>query len=186
MVSRMTKSVLPLLMLFLSAGTAACKDGSEYASFLHSHAALKPGMTLRQAFEAGLDDYLVRMGTKNVPGATVAEKQPISKSCKRHVLDIAHSRSSLSGKFIVRVFCGMNDPSSTQVIPERSYTDKQALLEALDIVYSEWARSMEFRVESPPRRLWGEYDHYRFTTDAEGKIIAVSPVSGLPSRQSVR
>jgi hypothetical protein len=128
-------------------------------------------MTIGEVFEVGLADYLVSMGHKNVPGATLPEKQPVTSDCARYVLDI-----SFSGAFRVRVYCGMNSPSAPQLVPEQTFNDKKAFFEALDASYASWAKSMEFRVESPPRELFGIYDHYRFTTDRHGRIDKVSPV----------
>ncbi len=152
------------------AGILGCSVESNQA-FLKSHDSIHARMTLREAFDAGLADYLTSMGTKNVPGATLPEKQPVSSSCPRHVLDI-----SFSGAFRVRVYCGMNSPSAPQLIPEQTFNDKQTFLRALDADYASWAINMEFRVESPPRELFGIYDHYRFTTDREGRIDRVSPI----------
>lgn len=154
-----------------------CSEESNQA-FLRSHDAIHRGMTMREVFEAGLADYMKGMGTKNVPGATLPERQPVSSNCARHVLDISYS-----GAFWVRVYCGMNSPSAPQLVPEETFDDRQAFLRALDADYASWARNMEFRVESPPRELFGIYDHYRFTTDQEGRVDKVSPViSSRPTR----
>lgn len=153
-----------------AAASVACSEGRAKA-FVISHDAIRPGMSLREVFDAGLADYLESMGTKNVPGATLPDKQPASSACKRHVLDIA-----FSGGFRVRVYCGMNSPTASELVPMGEFKDKQALLQALDQDYASWAANMEFRVESPPREIFGIYDHYRFVTDAQGRIIMVSPV----------
>jgi hypothetical protein len=133
-------------------------------------------MSLRQVFESGLAVYLMRMRNKNVPGGTVREKQPVSNTYKRHVLDIYYFEPS----FWVRVYCDMNSPSAPQVIPERSFRNKEEFLHALDMEYRSWSRSVEFRVASPPKRLFGVYDHYNFTTDQEGKVITISPIIASP------
>jgi hypothetical protein len=108
-------------------------------------------MSIREVFESGLADYLIRMGVKNVPGGTVPQKQPVSATCKRYVLDIFHFGSS----FWVRVYCNINDSSAQQVIPEKSFSSKEEFLQALDSMYGQWASSMAFRVESPAKRLFG-------------------------------
>lgn len=151
-----------------------------YQAFEKSHDSIRIGMSIRQVFESGLADYLIQMKNKNVPGGTLTEKQPVSNTCKRHVLDITYFDSSFSGAFWVRVYCGMNEPSAPQVIPERSFKNKEEFLQALDTEYASVARSMEFRVESPPKRLFGVYDHYDFTMGQEGKVITVSPIIPSP------
>jgi hypothetical protein len=161
-----------------------CFGKDDYRAFLKSHDSIHLNMNLREVFDAGLADYQIRLGIKNVPGATLREKEPASKSCQRYVLDIHHFDSLYGGAgWNIRVYCNMNLPSAPQVIPERSYKDKQEFLQALDTVYASWASSMEFRVESPPRELFGIYDHYTFTTDHEGKVATVSPVNLSGSRQ---
>jgi hypothetical protein len=110
-------------------------------------------MSLRQVFESGLADYMIRMKNKNVPGGTLSAKQPVSNTCKRHVLDISYFDSTFSSAFWVRVYCGMNEPSAPQAIPERSFKNKEDFLQALDTEYASFARSMEFRVESPPKKM---------------------------------
>lgn len=147
-----------------------------YQTFEKSHNSIRTGMSLRQVFESGLADYMIRMKNKSVPGGTLSAKQPVSNTCKRHVLDISYFDSSFSGAFWVRVYCGMNEPSAPQVIPERSFKNKEDFLQALDTEYASFARSMEFRVESPPKKMFGVYDHYTFTTNETGKISAVSKV----------
>jgi hypothetical protein len=126
-------------------------------------------MTLGQAFGAGLADYLEIMGTKNVPGATLPEMQPVAPACARYVLDVSHGQT-----LRVRVYCGSNDPSALQLAPERTFPTSQALARALDADYPAWTPHLSFRVESPPRRFAGVYDHYRFTTGRDGRIDWVS------------
>lgn len=145
-------------------------------TFQKSHDSIRPGMTIREVFDSGLADYLISMRNKTAPGVTISEKQPISKTCNRHVFEIYYFDPS----FWVRVYCDMNKPSASQVIPEKSFIDKQEFLQALDTVYASWARSMEFRIESPPKRLFGVYDHYNFTLDQEGKVATVSPIIPSP------
>lgn len=161
-----------------------CFEKGDYQAFVKSHDSIRHNMTLREVFDAGLADYQIRLGIKNVPGATLRAQEPVSKSCQRYVLDINHFESLYGGVgWYVRVYCNINTPSAPQVIPQRLYKTKQEFLQALDTDYASWARSMEFRVESPPRELFGIYDHYTFTTDHEGKVATVSPVILSPSRQ---
>lgn len=47
-------------------------------------------------------------------------------------------------------------------------------MRALDADCTSEARKTEFRVESPPRELFGIYDHYVFPTDEEERIDRVS------------
>jgi len=165
-----------LLLLFVMC-FAGCSKSSKHKAFIRSHDAIHPGMSIRQAFESGLADYLILMKNKNVPGGTLPGKQPVSSTCNRHVLEIAYFASSLSGVFWVRVYCGVNEPSAPQVIPERSFKNKKEFLSALDSDYATWAKSMSFRVVSPPKELFGVYDNYEIITDAEGKVASVSPIN---------
>lgn len=159
-----------VVVCFVTAAILGCSNEGNQA-FLKSHDSIRAGMTLRETFDAGLADYLASVGPKNVPGATLPRKQSADGNCKRIVLDI-----SFAGAFRVRVYCSMNSPSAPQLIPEKTFNDKQAFLRALDADYTSWARNMEFRVESPPRALFGIYDHYLFTTDHAGRIARVSPI----------
>jgi len=43
--------------------------------------------------------------------------------------------------------------------------------------YSPWAKSMSFRVESPPLKIGGVYDSYNFATDESGRIVTVSSIN---------
>lgn len=147
-----------------------CSDGDRQ-SFQDSHDRLREGMSLGEVFDAGLADYLARSGRKNAPGATLPAFQPVSAACARHVLDVAYS-----GVFIVRVYCNRNEPSARQLVPEHAYADKRQLVAALDTAYKPFARNMTFRIESPPKRAFGVYDHYTITTDADGRVAAISPV----------
>jgi hypothetical protein len=92
------------------------------------------------------------------------------------VLEIAYFDPPTPGSFQVRVYCNMNEPSAQQLTPGQTFAKKEELLPALDSVYAPWARSMEFRVESPPQSKFGAYDHFIFTTDEEGRVKTVSPV----------
>lgn len=142
-----------------------------------SHDAIRPGMTMGEVFDAGLADYMVGMGVKNVPGATRPEKGPTSAACKRRVLDISYTAVfPAPAVFRIRLYCNINAPSALQVTPENSFKTKQEFLQALDSIYASWAKYMEFRVESPPLEAFGTYDHYLFTTDQQGRVAEVSPI----------
>ena len=92
-----SQSSILLLLLFL---TASCgRSSSHYDAFVASHTEIRPGMSLKQVFESGLAEYLIRSDGKNTAGATPPEKIPISSECTRHVVDI-HSGG---GAFSVRV-----------------------------------------------------------------------------------
>ncbi len=157
-------------------GIFGCSERT-HQSFMASHDAIRPGMTMGEVFSSGLADYMVGMRVKNVPGATQLENEPASSACKRHVLDISYSAVfPASAVFRVRLYCNMNDPFALQVIPERSFETQQEFLQALDSVYASWAKHMQFRVESPPQETLGTYDYYLFTTDRHGRIATVSPV----------
>ena len=80
------------------------------------------------------------------------------------------------GGFYVRVYCNMNGPSDRQVTRQRSFQTKRDLLQGLE-TYASWAKSMSFRVESPPLRIGGVYDSYDFSTDESGKIAKVSSIN---------
>jgi len=155
---------------------SGCAEKTDYDVFKKSHDAIKPGMSLRAVFDAGLADYLVRMKNKSIAGNTLNEKQPVSAACKCNVLEISYFESPSPGSFQVRVYCNMNEPSAAQLIPGQTFAKKEELLPALDGVYTSWARSMEFRVQSPPQSQFGAYDHFIFTTDGEGRVKTVSPV----------
>lgn len=167
--------IIPLLTGMLLLG---CSE--KYQAFESSHDSIRTGMSLRRVFESGLADYLIRMKNKNIPGGTLLVKQPVSNACKRHVLEVSYSEAFVSGAFLVRVYCGMNEPSSPQVIPEKSFKSKEEFLQALDTTYASFASSMEFRVESPPRRMFGVYDHFTFTTNDSGMVTAISTVKRAP------
>lgn len=147
---------------------------SSHQAFLRSHAGIRKGMTVRQVFEAGLADYLMRVNN-NVPGSTVPKRQPVSDTCGRHLVDIIHDKTG--DLFRIQVFCDSNGPSAPQVVPARSFRGKQEFLRALDTDYSSWTRSMNFRVEAA-HGLFGPFRQYEFTTDPDGRVILVSPVSG--------
>lgn len=68
----------------------------------------------------------------------------------------------------------MKGPTAPQLVPERTFSDNETLLRALDADCISEARNMEFRVESPPRELFGIYDHYVLSTDEEESIDRVS------------
>ena len=153
---------------------------AKFWAFQKSHDSIRVGMSLREVFDSGLADYLMRLGNKNVPGGTLMEKQPVSSDCKRHVLDIHYFGSVPPAAFWVRVYCNMNGPSDKQVIPAQSFRTKKEFLKALDEIYAPWAKSMEFSVESPPKRLFGVYDHYNFTTDETGRVSSVSEIISVP------
>lgn len=168
----------PALLLCVVAAMIEGCSKAENKAFLKSHDSIKIGMTLGDVFGSGLAEYLRIMGVKNVPGATVAGRQPASSGCSRHVLDVA-----FTGIFQVRVYCDMNSPSALQLAPGRTFENEQALRRALDTEYAAWGRNMEFRVESPPRQIGGIYDHYRIVTDRQGQVALVSPIVVSPSRR---
>jgi hypothetical protein len=169
-----------IALIGLSTGSCAVgRNSSDYLSFVASHDAIRPGMSIRQVFEAGLADYLIKAGSKNVPGSTVPEKQPASAECRRHVFDVHYGGGDpmrrAPGGFSVRVYCNMNGPSDRQVAPQGSFQTTRELLEGLE-AFSVWAKHMSFRVESPPLRIGGVYDSYTFSTNETGKIAAVSSI----------
>jgi hypothetical protein len=165
----------------LSAGSCAMgRRSSEYSSFAASHDAIRPGMSIRHVFEAGLADYLIKLGGKNVAGTTVPEKQPASAQCRRHVFDVHYGAGdgvlSVPGGFSVRVYCNMNGPSDRQVTPSGAFQTKDSFLQGIE-TYSSWATSMSFRVESPPVGIGGVYDSYVFSTGPTGHVATVSPIA---------
>lgn len=166
-------------LLVVSTGSCMTmsRNGSDYKAFVASHDAIRPGMSVRQVFEAGVADYMVAVGSKNVPGATVSAKEPVSPECRRHVVDVGHAydRATSRGGFTISVYCNMNGPSDRQLVPRRALSTKLDLLQALE-AYSPWVGSMSFRVESPPLQIGGVYDSYEFSTDENGKIAKVSSI----------
>lgn len=138
---------------------------------MKSHDAIRIGMPLPEAFASGLADYLQTMGVKNAPGSTRRDRQPASRDCARHVIDISYT-----GEFRVSVFCGNNSPSAPQLVPTKVFRDQSGLLRALGDEYGVWVGNLEFTVESPPREAFGVYDHYRFTTDQKGRVDSLSPI----------
>ena len=152
------------------------RDSSDYRSFVASHDAIRPGMTIRQAFEAHLVDYLFTRGG-NMSGSTVPAKEPVSSECRRHVFDVHYGSGDLSTSagFSVRVYCNMNGPSDRQVAPQGLFHTKGGFLEGLE-TYSSWTHSMSFRIESPSLKIGGVFDSYNFSTDDTGKIATVSAI----------
>lgn len=159
-----------VVSLFFAVMPGMCTD--EDRLFISSHDSLRAGMNLSEAFASGLAKYLKRMGTKNISGATVAEHQPVSDKCNRHVLDVMYAE----GKFRVRLFCNSNAPSAVQLVPQKTFKDDTSLVSALNKDYAVWARNMEFRVESPAKAGFGVYNHYTFVTNGDGRIKAISPI----------
>jgi hypothetical protein len=162
-------------LLLLPTGSCGSRDSGDYLSFLASHDSIRPGMSIRQVFEAGLIDYMIKAGGKNVPGSTLPEKQPVSAECRRHVFE-AHYGSGDPGSYYIRVYCNMNGPSDRQVTPQGLFQSRTDFLRGLE-TSSSWARSMSFRVESPPLKIGGVYDSYNFSTDESGKVASVSSIN---------
>lgn len=146
-----------------------CSRG-EHEAFNRSHDSIRVGMTVREAFGAGLADYLITQRPKSVAGATPPDSQLV-RGCARHVLEILYN-----GVFHVRVYCGVNAPSAPRLVPDRTFDDEDSLLRALGTDYASWGRRMVFRVESPPRGTFGRYDHYDFVTGPDGRIVRVSEI----------
>ncbi len=171
-------SVCLVALLMLSTSSCGGRNSSDYRSFVASHDSIRLGMSIRQVFEAGLVDYMIKVGGKNIPGSTVPEKQPVNAECRRHVFDVHYGSGDLRapGGYYVRVYCNMNGPSDRHVTPQGSFQSKRDLLRGLE-TYSSWAKSMSFRVESPPLKIGGVYDSYSFSTDENGKIVTVSPIN---------
>lgn len=156
--------------------SASCGRGSSlYASFVASHDAIRPDMSVKQVLEAGLADYLIQSNGKNIAGATLPEKTPASSDCARHVVDL-HAGA---GGFSLRVYCDMNAPSNPQLVAPAVFATKRELLEGLDR-YAPWMRSLRFRVESPALKIGGVYDSYEFVIDENGKLGSVSPIKPAP------
>lgn len=164
--------------LVLSTGSCGGRNSSDYLSFVASHDSIGPGMSIRQVFEAGLVDYMIKAGGKNVPGSTVPEKQPVSAECRRHVFEVHYGSGDLRtpGGYDIRVYCNMNGPSDRQVTPQGAFQSKGDFLRGLE-TYSSWAKSMSFRVESPALKIGGVYDSYNFATDESAKIVTVSSIN---------
>lgn len=118
-------------------------------------------------------------GNRLAPAAMRQEKQPTRRDRARHVVDIGYS-----GGFRVPVYCGINAPSSPQLVPTRNFSNKADLIRAIDLEYSSWTGNLEFRIESPPRGALGVYDHYRFTTDRDSREDSVAPVYSAVGRKT--
>jgi hypothetical protein len=171
---------IALLVTLVVLATASCGMGRTsrtYAAFVNSHDAIRTRMSLREVFESGLADYLVRLGGKNVPGATAANKQPISPECRRYVVDIHHGPGDATtrGGFSVKVYCDMNAPGNRQPVAPGVFATKRDLLDGLDH-YAPWTKSMVFRVESPALQIGGVYDSYEFSMDGSARVATVSPI----------
>lgn len=162
-----------VLGLIVFTALLGCDDDTERA-FCASQQAIRPGMSLGEAFGAGLADYMVAMGTRNVPGATLPSAQPVDRDCRRYVLDVAYT-----GSFSIRVYCDTNAPSSPQLVPARTVETKALLERLLDEEYGAWAASMEFKIESPPRQLFGDYRRYVFSTDRRARVSSISPLDAV-------
>jgi hypothetical protein len=132
-------------------------------------------MSVGQAFEAGLADYLVRSDGKNVTGATLPAKMPVSAECNRHVVDI-HSGG---GGFTLKVYCNMNGPSDRQLVAPAVFPGKLDFAKGIES-YETWMRSLRFRVESPPLKVGGVYDSYEFVTDGSAKVVSISTIQKAP------
>ena len=180
-VSILTRGFAVALLVVATASSGCGRNSRDYAAFVASRDAIRPGMSMRQVFDAGLADYLMSVGGKNVPGATAPGKQPVSPECRRHVVDIHHGPGDRTtrGGFSVKVYCDMNAPSSRQLVAPGLFSTKRDLLDGLDH-YSSWARSMVFRVESPPLRIGGVYDSYDFSLDESARVATVSPIRKAP------
>ena len=83
--------------------------------------------------------------------------------------------SRAPGGYRIRVYCDTNAPTGKQVTPQGIFQTNPDLLRGLE-THSSWAKSMSFRVESPPLKIGGVYDSYDFSTDESGKIATVSPI----------
>ena len=166
-----------LVALLIVASAACGRNSGDYRSFVASHDAIRPGMSFRQVFDAGLADYLIELGGQSVPGATLPENEPVSTDCRRHVVDVHYGSGDLTtrGAFSVRVYCNMNDPSNMQLVPPGLFPTKRDLLDGLD-TYSSWVKSMSFRVESPALQIGGVHDSYSFSIDETGKVTTVSSI----------
>jgi hypothetical protein len=162
------------LMVLIVSG---CTFTEDYRAFRKSHDSIQPQMTFSEVFVQSLADYLILLKTKNITGQTLSENQPVSKDCERYVLDIRYSHVTPNpGAFHVFIFCNSNLPTSIQMVPKQSYVNKNDFLKALITTYSSWSKSMQFRVESPPKFIGGVYDNYEFTIDQYGRVSSVSPI----------
>jgi hypothetical protein len=160
-----------LVLSFVACG----RDSTVYRSFVASHDSIRPGMSIRQVFESGLADYLIRSDGKNVAGSTLPGKMPISSECSRYVVDI-HSGG---GAFSLRVYCDMNGPSNRQMVSPGLFSNRQDFLNGLD-QFKHWTQSTSFRVESPALRIGGVYDSYEFAIDESGTVTSVSAIRQAP------
>lgn len=175
MAARMAKKLGTALAIV--AALLGCSRG-EREAFERSHDAMRIGMTVAEMFDAGLADYLSLSGVKNAPGVTLPERQPVSVDCRQHVLDVL-----FSSRFIVRLYCDRNEPGAPELVPERVFADKRQLIDALGSVYVSYAANMEFRVESPPKSLFGIFDYYLVRTGPEGRVVSISPVVSSAARE---
>jgi hypothetical protein len=139
--------------------------------FLDSQRSIHAGMTMREAFDSGLADYMTSAGLINISGTTSIGKNPVGIKCARHLLNI-----SFNGMFKVRVYCSMTSSLASQLIPDRIFKDKQTLLQALDTDYASWIKNGEFKIVSPQQKLFGAYDYFVIATNRMGRIDMVSPI----------
>lgn len=169
------KGLFASLMVLMVSG---CTFTEDYRAFRKSHDSIQLQMTISEVFEESLADYLILLKAKNIPGRTLSRNQPVSKDCERYVLDIRYSHVTPNpGVFDVYVFCDRNLPTSKQIVPKQSYANKNDFLKALNTTYGSWSKSMQFRVESPPKFIGGVYDNYVFTIDQYGRVSSVSPIA---------
>ena len=175
MAARMAKKLG--IALAIAAALLGCSRG-EREAFERSRDAMKTGMTVAEMFDAGLADYLSLSGVKNAPGVTLPEREPASADCRRHVLDV-----SFSGRFTVRLYCDRNEPRAPELVPEGVFADKRQLIDALGSIYAFYASDMEFRVESPPKSLFGIFDYYLVRTGPDGRVVSISPVMTSAARE---
>src|SRR6266545_2461758 len=166
---------LSFVALLLLSAISCGRNSNAYHSFVISHDAIREQMSIREVFESGLADYMIKAGGKNVPGSTLPEKIPISSDCRRHVLDIHFG----GGAFSVRVYCNMNGPADRQLIPPAIFSTKHDFLSGLE-QYRKWMRFLSFRIESPALKIGGVFDSYEFVVDENGKVTSVSAISQAP------
>lgn len=158
-------------------GVGGCTHTDEYRAFTETRDSIQAKMTIAEVFDSGLSNYLTLLEAKNITGSTLLSQQPASDQCSRYVMDIRRAlvEPGLMG-FRVSLFCNSNLPTSNQLVPAQSFSDKRVLSQALDTTYSGWSKSMKFRVESPAKYIGGGYDHYEFTIDSDGRVSDVSPI----------
>jgi hypothetical protein len=174
-VARKGPVVALLVLMTTSCGPSCGRHFGAYSAFVASHNEIRPGMSLREVYEAGLADFMMTGQGANITGRTTVNAEPPTPECVTVMIDI-HYGPSDGGGFSVVVLCATNRTPPREVAPIRYFHTKRDFLQGLD-AQSSWVKSMQFYVQSPALQIGGAYDSYSFSVDEHGKVATVSAIS---------